>query len=321
MKGRAAAAILLMLTLVLTAGAAPAAGVLSFAQEVEVGGGKVTLAQLVAPDQHISPGLRRRLEKVTVMAAPRAGRQARVSGRRLRALLAQARLPRHLSVLLPAEVVVRRGTQRVTTDRIITIYTAAVEKRLGPRLARADIRVLEAGRDLILPAGRLTTRVDFPTGRLAGRVPARITFLVDGSLAAQRRVVGRVDLYDRVVVAAHALGRRHVLAPEDLKVVYTRVSDIRGSVTSRPQDLVGLRTRFPVAAGQPLELERLERVPLIRRGDVVRMVCVKGALKVIAKGRAEQTGYKGMNIRLTNLASKREVYGRVLDAGTVVVQF
>ena len=39
------------------------------------------------------------------------------------------------------------------------------------------------------------------------------------------------------------------------------------------------------------------------------------------KGRAEQTGYKDGNIKLINLASKREVYGKVLDSGTVLVKF
>ena len=154
-----------------------------------------------------------------------------------------------------------------------------------------------------------------------GLVAARVEFLVDGSLAATRRVTGKVDLYGRVVVAAAGLARRHLLTRQDVKVVRRRLNDIHGPVASNPEEVIGLRTRVPVAMGAALELSRLERAPLIRRGDVVRMICTSGRLRVTAKGRAQETGYKGGNIKLTNLASKRQVYGKVLDSGTVLVEF
>ncbi len=51
------------------------------------------------------------------------------------------------------------------------------------------------------------------------------------------------------------------------------------------------------------------------------MICVAGGMKITAKGKAEQTGSKDGLIRLTNLASKREVFGKILSQGTVLVTF
>ena len=124
-----------------------------------------------------------------------------------------------------------------------------------------------------------------------------------------------------IVVAARPLPRGHVLQPRDLKLARRRLDDLQGAVARQVDDVVGLRTRSLVAMGSPIRLARLERAPLIKRGQVVTMICRAGNLRVTAKGMAQQTGYKGSRIRLTNLASKRQVFGTVLDAGTVLVEF
>ncbi len=99
------------------------------------------------------------------------------------------------------------------------------------------------------------------------------------------------------------------------------MTDQGAPLASDPAELVGLRTRQPLAAGAPIALGQLERTPLVHRGDVVNMICVAGGMKITAKGKAEQTGYKDGLIRLTNLASKREVFGKILSQGTVLVTF
>jgi flagella basal body P-ring formation protein FlgA len=192
---------------------------------------------------------------------------------------------------------------------------------MGAKGADFTLHSVNAGHDLVVPAGRLETKVHFLGRARQGLVTAQMEFWVNGSLVGKRRVTGKVDLYGRVVVASMGLSRRHIIQPEDVKVVRTRLNDLNGAVASDPEEVIGLRTRVPVAMGHAMELNRLERAPLIRRGDVVRMIYKAGRLKVTAKGRAEQTGYKGGNIKLVNLSSKREVYGKVLDSGTVLVDF
>jgi flagella basal body P-ring formation protein FlgA len=200
------------------------------------------------------------------------------------------------------------------------MFRQALAGRMAKLPGEADVHSVRAGRELMIPAGELSHRVHFLSDRLTGLVAGRVEVLVDGKPAASRRVSAQVDLYGPVVVAAKSLPRRHVLAAEDLKVVRARLNQARGTV-SDPEEVVGLRTRAAVNMGAALRINRLERTPLIKRGDVVQMICRRGKLRVVAKGRAEETGYRDASIKLTNLASDREVYGRVLDSGAVQVTF
>ena len=99
------------------------------------------------------------------------------------------------------------------------------------------------------------------------------------------------------------------------------MGDLDGVPATDAEEVVGMRTRKIVPAGTPVVLDNLERAPLIRRGDVVVMIYRGSGLRISAKGKANQTGFKNSRIRLTNLASKREVFGTVIDSGTVLVRF
>ncbi len=322
MKACKAAIIILALAVVLgPLTAANAAGVLIFANQAEVTVAMVTLRDLVSNAQGLDADFSQRLADVKVAEAPRMGRTATVQGSRVRNLLAKAKPPRDMSVLIPAQVNISRASQRVTTSQISQSFRKALAKRMGAKGTEFELHSVNAGHDLVLPAGRLETKVHFLGKARKGLVSAHMEFWVNGSLNGKRRVTGKVDLFAKVVVAKMGLTRRHILEPEDVEVVRMRLNDIHGAVASFPDEVIGLRTRVPVAMGEALQLNRLERAPLIRRGDVVSMICTSGRLKVIAKGRAEQTGYKGGNIKLLNLASKRQVYGKVLDSGTVLVKF
>ena len=321
---RAFKAAIIILALVAVLGAftqAQASGVLAFANQAEVASHKVTLRDLVASAKGLDAAFDKRLAGVKVAAAPKVGRSAKIEGARVRNLLALAKPPRDVSVLIPSEVEIRRASQRITTSRINRIFHEALQKRFGDKGVDFALHSVQAGKDLVLPAGRLQSRVHFLGQADRGFMTAQIEFWVNGSLAGKRRVSGKVDVYGKVVVATKGLARRHVLEPEDVKVVRMRLNSIHGTVTSDPDQVIGLRTRVPTAGGEALQLSRLERAPLIRRGDVVKMIYKAGRLKVSAKGRAEQTGYKGGSIKLINLASRREVYGKVLDSGTVLVDF
>jgi flagella basal body P-ring formation protein FlgA len=65
----------------------------------------------------------------------------------------------------------------------------------------------------------------------------------------------------------------------------------------------------------------VEVPPLIRRGDVVRIIAESNTFRISTKGEAKEDGGKGERIRLVNLRSKKNIYAEVVDPGTVRVQF
>lgn len=133
--------------------------VLNLAPYVQVTGARITLLDLAAPDQGLSTAMSERLRQMTLGASPALGRQSVISGVRLRALLHQANLGPAVSVNIPEQVTVERASQRLTSQDLEKMYVQAVGERLGERARQADIHdVATINRDLVLPAGALTTQ-------------------------------------------------------------------------------------------------------------------------------------------------------------------
>ena len=130
MKAFKAAVIILALAAVLGVfREARAYGVLSFANQAEVASHKVTLRDLVASAKGLDAAFDKRLAGVKVAEAPKVGRSAKVEGARVRDLLALAKPPRDVSVLIPSQVEIRRASQRVTTSQINQIFHQALQNR------------------------------------------------------------------------------------------------------------------------------------------------------------------------------------------------
>ncbi len=292
---------------------------LVFAPRVEVGAQPVTLLDMIEPGQTIPDALRDQLGSLTVSTPPSLGRTQLVHHSKVRGLLRQAGLADSLELTLPDSVMLTRASMRLSGQQLTQLYLNAVNERLGERAAQADIHHVEAVRDLLLPAGQLTTQVRLLSSHLLGRLPAVIDVMVDGVRETQVRITGTVDIYSEVVVAARPLMAGHVLSAQDLVVAKANLNEVGAGIVFHPAEVIGMRTRSVVPLGGALDLNRLERPPVIRLGDVVVMVYDTGGIRVSAKGRAEQTGYLGGRIRLTNMASRREVWGKVLDSGQVLV--
>jgi flagella basal body P-ring formation protein FlgA len=296
-------------------------GMITFASQVEVTSRDITLLDLVSRPDSLADAWRRALAEVNVMRAPGPGKRTWLDGRRLRDLVSRARLDASISVLIPERVEILRVKPRVTAKMLAEAYLAEVRSRLGSRAAQTEIHNIQTGRDRVIPEGDLHLKVRLFSDQIMGRVPGQIEVRVDGRTVAKVRASAQVDIYGELLVAARSMPRHHVIEPEDVRLVRANLSEVGNTAASDPEQLVGMRTRTALGMGEAVELRALERAPLIKRGEIVTMVCNQGEMKITARGEAQQTGYLGSRIKLTNLASKRPVFGRVLPNGDVMVEF
>lgn len=117
------------------------------------------------------------------------------------------------------------------------------------------------------------------------------------------------------LVAARVIPGRTVIAAEDVGVAR---SEIAGALTD-PAEAVGREARVTIYAGRPIRAADLAPPALVERNDVVRMVFVRGGLRIQTMGRALGRGPKGARLRVMNLASRAVVEARVAAAGLVEV--
>ena len=85
--------------------------------------------------------------------------------------------------------------------------------------------------------------------------------------------------------------------------------------------VVGKKARITLRANQPVRADQIEKVPLIKSGQMVTIIAENGVMKISVTGKAHSSGAEGDIIRVQNLTSLKEIPARVIDATTVQVAF
>jgi flagella basal body P-ring formation protein FlgA len=106
----------------------------------------------------------------------------------------------------------------------------------------------------------------------------------------------------------------------DVNVASGQAHELRGLMLAPETGLAGLEARQTVLVGQTLLSSYVQRVPDVRRGDAVIVHLVAGALSLSTQGQAEEPAYIGGQIRVSASKTKRELVGKLSEAGIVEVK-
>lgn len=87
------------------------------------------------------------------------------------------------------------------------------------------------------------------------------------------------------------------------------------------EDLIGKRASRSILPNTPITPEIVDNSPAIKKGDLVKVFVHSGNLHVVTKGVAKEDGCVGKIIRVKNLDSHKELYGRVEDSTAVKIVF
>lgn len=130
-----------------------------------------------------------------------------------------------------------------------------------------------------------------------------------------------VEALTDMVVAVRQLDLGTIIAEHD--VVVQKREIVQGShlVARALDEVLGKKNRSTVKANQPVRVDQLEKVPLIKSGQLVTIVAENELMKVSVAGKARSSGAEGDEIRVQNLSSLKEISARVINATTVQVAF
>lgn len=320
-----AAALILGACLLLIPAAARANYVrLVFKDEAVVTGPKIRLKHVLASISGAAPTLKTQIGELVLDEAPAPGQIKVLSPTLVNGLLAHnsLRLDR-VQAQIPRRITVSRPSQVIDSGRLAALFRQAVEANLPWAPEEVVVEEIDGPGKIVLPKGKLDVSV---TGLrpedLPGRAVADFRFRVDGVEVSSCKVSGLVKFYERVVVAARPLPRQSILKEGDLKLVRFCLGRDPDRLVNDPGSLVGLRLIRPLRAGQPIRESLVDSPPLVRRGDRVTLIARSGALTIKAAGMVlDQHAARGDQVRVTNLATRREVIGQVVDGRTVRVHF
>lgn len=207
----------------------------------------------------------------------------------------------------------------ITADRIQMIIAEYLSSNKKNQV-KADIKFIPKSLPLpfTVPKGDLTCDVIPSNPDILSSSSFSIIFKVDNKVVKNMSVRGKIEALARVVVAAEPLKKGLVLQPQHLNVVEMDISEI-SSPKLDAQELIGMQLTRALPKGSPVLGSYAETLPVVIRGQKVKMIIESGSLQLTASGFAHSDGKLDQMIKVQNINSNKIVHGRVSGPGVVEV--
>lgn len=291
---------------------------ITFKESAKVKGAVVTLGDIVRFDE--TSELTKALATQKVAQAPPPGESIS-----LRSLSIKQYLVNNLSL---SEEIAWDGSPSVTLSRtginfgstkIQRIITEYLEQNSAD-LPDAEIRFLPSPLPLpfTLPAGKLTYEVIPSNPGILGSSRFSIIFRIDGRVAKNMSVKGRLEALAPVVVVIGKQQKGTILTANNLSLAVKDLSKLNGPGLN-VSDFIGKKLKRSLRAGSPLYAAMVEARSVIKRGERVKIVINYGAMHISAIGIARTNGIQNEMIRVQNINTNKIVYCRVAAPGLVEV--
>jgi flagella basal body P-ring formation protein FlgA len=136
-------------------------------------------------------------------------------------------------------------------------------------------------------------------------------------------IAGRVEVeaLAEMAIAVRQIDYGSIVTDGDVALKKLDVSGTQGHYLGTVADVVGKKTRSTIRANAPFRPDQLEKVALIKSGQIVTIVAENDRMRVTLTGKARNAGGEGDVINVQNMNSLKEFPARIKDATTVLVAF
>jgi flagella basal body P-ring formation protein FlgA len=150
-----------------------------------------------------------------------------------------------------------------------------------------------------------------------------VTILARQKERLLRNIPVRIDVeaLADTVVSVRQIEHGSILAVDDLALQKRELTQNSHFGVRSIDEAAGKKARTTIRANQPVRVDQLERIPLIKSGQMVTIIAENGVFKISVTGKAHSSGAEGDVIRVQNLTSLKEIPAKVIDGSTVQVAF
>ena len=217
-------------------------------------------------------------------------------------------------------VVLRRG-QEISSQRLREMVLDYIRDNLRDQVGN-EIRLsgFRSPEKIVLPVGPITHKIIPSKPGIVGSSAFTIQFLNQGRTIKTCSVRARLEILADVVVAAANIRRGTLITAADVQVVREDISRLSSPYPS-VEMVVGLQALRTIRTGQPLDSRNVAPPPLVHKGQTVKILAMRGAMRLSTRGVAIMDGRPGQYIRVKNISSNKLVYCRVAGPGLVAVEF
>ena len=187
---------------------------------------------------------------------------------------------------------------------------------------RIRVEFLAAIPETAIPAGSLTCQVRSRAGEsYIGRTSFVVRFCKGDTFIREETVRVRIEVLTEVIVSTGSIARDAKIDPSDVMVKKKWLDTATSGVVSDVNEVEGKKAAMRINAGTEITKHMLRSVPVVKKGEVVRIVLESGPMMISAMGLCEEDGGQGDLIRVQNSSSKKTVFARVMGASLVKVDF
>ena len=215
----------------------------------------------------------------------------------------------------------QRG-RAVEMEEVVGILEAYFQRIYPAETHRIEIKSLRGYEKVVLPPGLSSYEIILPERvQRGGNISATVLFWVNRQEIKRLKVTARVDIYADVVTVRYPLKRHHVIEAKDLYLTNRNIALFPPDVVTEMSEVLGKRATLSINNNEILRTGMVEVPPIIKKGDRVILLIENPHIKITTFGESKEEGRRGDHVKLINLSSRKEVYGKVLDANTVRIDF
>lgn len=212
--------------------------------------------------------------------------------------------------------------QMIPAEKFAEIARQKIESTLVQtgEMRRHELQLIRAPQAMELPPGEVVCEAELPQKLRYGNTnPIHLRVFLNGEF--YRRVVCyyRVNVYDKVLVAAHDLRIDKPIAAADLRLEERSVAGGAGRYLTKLEEVQGRVAARTIKEGTAVESVMLQQPIVMDVGAPVTIRVNYHGIEVSANGIAMQRGRLGAKIRVRNVASGKVLRGTVVDAATVEI--
>jgi flagella basal body P-ring formation protein FlgA len=227
------------------------------------------------------------------------------------------------ALLVPAAAFAATAERSVLTESMVRkAVTDFLLRRTAGLGVEVRLKSMSYRGEAPLPSGTVTYEILSPQdwegwGHGALALLVRVNGRVEKNIPVNVDVEGLSDM----VVTTHPLEYGALVEKGDVALQKRDLATAPGRVCRSLDEVLGKRVRVGMRGNTPVRNDYLERMPIIKSGQIVTIVAENDAFRVTATGRARGNGAEGDTVMVQNLEAQKTMPATVVDATTVRVEF
>jgi len=291
---------------------------ISFKEQAEVTTDYITLGDIVSFDEESA--LTSSLATKVVVQSPEPGDNLIIDSVSIRdQIMRKTRLSIYTQWTGSPKVTVSRPGQQILPKKLLGAIRSYLQEHKH-ELPQAEVSFVP--RSLPIPfmvsQGKLDIEVIPSNPAILKSTRFSIICRVEGKVEKNFSIQGELRALAPVVIATDSLRRGAILTPGNTKNVVKDLTEHDDPCTDQ-RLILGKRLKRSVRAQAVINASDVEIPPMIKRGQLVKIIFYQGSLYLTATGVARTDGKLNQIIRVRNASSNKLIQGRVTAPGVVEV--